>query len=740
LELPKALFTLQGAFMDLFPYPRPANDTGRGVHWSPAPAKWGRENWPFWRDFLLAANIKWVKVNDDGGGSAKGLVARLANLGIMPVVRLYRQPSYPGFLTSRETDYARALYERYGVVYFETRNEPDLSLEWGGKRPDNWLQQVITFYLDDRDKLAKVGVYALFPAFGPGGEGNPFAILVRRGRLDVFEQMVIALHNYGLGRPLTYPNDGIADLGQPLSQAEWLAAGDGRHEVALNVVWDRWTPERISAARQRLAKPNITIYDDWTCFRAFERMDRLVREACDHSVGMMMTEGGYNVLQRAGASSGDDPRYPKPTPQRTSELTMAMFNYPLPDYMLALMPWLVGVAKFGVQSPGFEHQGPWFTNVYDREWGLKGELPLVQMLKSDPGKIRANGPAPTAMAHFQQAQQFEDRQIDERLKFLEPMVRLEPYQGPGAYWKLIEVQFKEKGNGYIYVRAEDATGTPLEGVAFAGYSQNNQARLASTKGQADQFRGNLPLFGAALGTFRVGIHNQASDILSGVGNGSEAGFQSVDYYLTFRKVGETGEAMLNVPQWRQTILAYYAKESEAYNNATAAGVSVRKVTSDKEQTAGQLWRVIGVRQLTVAESGANQYLYVDLVDSNGQPIRGAAPLIAWTWEGRRANEPAPPLRPDKPAHKAAGNIGLGTGQKITVWVQDGAIPSDGVVNLQAAPAGSSARSFYVLFQRQNVAAPALPPEPGIEVFRKYRISFVFDEEKLAIEEVKITKL
>ena len=477
--------------MNLQHYPRPHDDTGRGVHWSPAPAEWGQDNWGFWRDFLLEAHLKWVKVVDDGGGSAKGLVARLVHLGIMPVVRLYRQPSYPGFLTARETDYARALYERYGVVYFETRNEPDLNLEWGGRRPANWLDQVITYYLDDRDKLAQVGVYALFPAFGPGGEGNPFEIIARRGRLDVFEKMVIALHNYCLGRPLTYPNDGIADHGRPLIYAEWLAAGDGRPEIAL-VVWDQWIHSRVSAVRQQLANPKITICDDWTCFRTFERMDKLVRDVCGHSVAMMMTEGGYNVLQRAGTTAGDDPRYPKPTPQRTSELTMEMFNYPLPDYMLALMPWIAGVARFGVQSPGFEHQGPWFTNVYDRDWGLQGELPLVQMLKANPGQVRTSGPKPSMMEQFYRAQQFDDRRIDEQLKFLEPMVLVEPYLGNNTFWKLTEVQFKEKGNGYIYVRVEDANGIPLEGVTFAAYTPSNEARLAATKGKADQYWGNLP--------------------------------------------------------------------------------------------------------------------------------------------------------------------------------------------------------------------------------------------------------
>jgi hypothetical protein len=205
--------------------------------------------------------------------------------------------------------------------------------------------------------------------------------------------------------------------------------------------------------------------------------------------------------------------------------------------------------------------------------------------------------------------------------------------------------------------------------------------------------------------------------------------------------------MLNVPQWRQALLAYYAKGGEAYNNAEAAGASVKKAALDNQgQAASEVWRLVGIRQLTAVESGSNQYLYVDLVDQNGQPVRGAAPLIAWTWEGRRVNEPAPPVRPDKPVAEAAANIALGAGQKITVWIQEGSTPSDSAANLQSAartPSGSDAgpRSFYVLFQKQSVTPDKpTPPTTGIEIFKKYRISFVFDEEKLAIEDVQITKL
>lgn len=116
-------------------FPRPPHDNGRGVHWSPSQYAWGQDNWSFWKDQLQAMNIKWVKLLDDGGGSAMGLVKRLIDIEIMPVVRYYREEPNPGRISAREIETSKR-YADIGAVYFETNNEPDLALEWEErKRP-----------------------------------------------------------------------------------------------------------------------------------------------------------------------------------------------------------------------------------------------------------------------------------------------------------------------------------------------------------------------------------------------------------------------------------------------------------------------------------------------------------------------------------------------------------------------------------------------------------------------------
>ena len=84
-------------------FPRPKDDNGRGVHWS---ARLYHDviqpNPDYWIDQLVAMKIKWVKLLDDGGGSAMALCRKLVAADIMPVVRLFMAQLNPSYLTSRE--------------------------------------------------------------------------------------------------------------------------------------------------------------------------------------------------------------------------------------------------------------------------------------------------------------------------------------------------------------------------------------------------------------------------------------------------------------------------------------------------------------------------------------------------------------------------------------------------------------------------------------------------------------
>lgn len=521
-------------------FPRPPQDNGRGVHWSHSTSRWGQEDWGFWKEQIQAMQLKWVKVMDDGGGSAFGLVKRLVDLEVMPVVRFYRNQPNPGRITARELDYAKRCVE-VGAVYFETNNEPDLSLEWkDNQRPDDWLDIVVENFIVEASMIRDVGGYLLFPAFGPGGRGNPFKMIVKKGRRDLLDgNCCLAIHNYCLGRPLDYPNDPVNLYGQPLTPDEW----EDRGELwAWEMGWDA-----INENRKRFANPAATIMEDSTCFRAFEYFNALVVEAVGHSIPIMTTEGGYNVGQRAGTTFGDDPRYAKPTPEWTGRLTEDMFRYmqaDAPDYYFACMPWLIAVARMGVWGDAFENQGPWFTHHFDKQFGLNGVLPVVPKLKALPSKVRQAGPVPAGMANFYTGPDLSDRNIDDRFKYLEPQVLLQPVANPKQpHWRLVEARWADqqesRGKPYIFFKALNDQGQPIEGATLQ-VDRGDVIDKVQTKGRFDDYYGNYMMTGL-LGTYKVSMAQDdlPSDILLNVGLGNEVSPRDhvqTSFYLTFQRV------------------------------------------------------------------------------------------------------------------------------------------------------------------------------------------------------------
>jgi len=519
--------------MELQEFPRPPEDNGRGVHWSISPYEWGKPNWDFWAEQLSAMKIKWVKIMDDGGGSAFPVARRLVDLGIMPVVRLYYPEPNPGNIGQRGREAVRR-YVEVGAMYFETNNEPDLDLEWENKhKPPNWLDIVADNFIIDSDIILEEGGYPAMAAFGVGTLRDPFQKVVERGRRDILDGGAwAALHNYCLARPLEYPNDPINMHGESITEEEWHAAGG---------VWAwemNW--ETVNQARKELANPDADIMSDATCFRAFEQLNAYVVRALGHPIPIMTTEGGYNVAQRAGTTAGDDPRYPKPTPQATSELNLDMFKFmqgdrevlgeKVPDYYFAMMPWLIAAQRIGVLAVPAENQGPWFTHKYDEEWGLNGELPLVQMLKDLPSRVRQDGP----LAQPWQKPLTPDklgRNWDYRLNYLGEGVKLERAtddQGnppDGLYWRLVEAKwldFEEAaGASQIFVKALDTAGEPLENAAFVVRRPDAQDPVL-TKGAIDGFWGNYTMYGL-LGTYRVEMTEggHLSERVTGVGLGKE---------------------------------------------------------------------------------------------------------------------------------------------------------------------------------------------------------------------------
>jgi hypothetical protein len=370
--------------MDLRDYPRPKDDTGIGVHWSAgfAAAIGLGEIEQKWLPELLAMGVKWVKVaNHDG---ALDFVRLLLKHDIMPVVRLYRPQPNPGVLDTRAlqavTDYVAA-----GVRYFEFNNEPDLGVEWqGGERPEDALAIVARNAIIDMEAILERGGYPAVPALAPGTKWDVVGEICRLGRRDLFAQPVWqAIHNYSLNHPLDYPYDEgnqqgaayTADFYGRLTAERW--DGDA---------WQGWSLERVNDERRRNYNPGATAFDDPSCWRGYERYDRLIRDQIGRSLPLLATENGFIVGERP------DPRYPATTPQmhmaqtleacRVMMGTSTRFDH-APDYYFCTAFWLLGNYNLGSWMPIWEGQA-WYSSRWP-----DARLPIVDALKAEPKKARS---------------------------------------------------------------------------------------------------------------------------------------------------------------------------------------------------------------------------------------------------------------------------------------------------------------------------------------------------------------
>jgi hypothetical protein len=130
------------------------------------------------------------------------------------------------------------------------------------------------------------------------------------------------------------------------------------------------------------------------------------------------------------------------------------------------------------------------------------------------------------------------------------------------------------------------------------------------------------------------------------------------------------------------------------------------------------WRAVYVYHLSPDENGNQHNVFLDCLDETGAWAPGSALRIAYTWEGRRDNEPAPPRPFEKRPPEPRAQLDINPRQIITCWVDDVFTESDRVTGLrsdvQDVPNNSRFHnSFVVLFQKQW-GEVVIPPDPPTE--------------------------
>ena len=370
--------------MELHDYPRPKGDTGIGVHWNagfPAMVGLGKIQ-EYWLPELVAMGVTWVKLARHDGGLA---VAELfLKNDIMPVVRLYRPQPNPGTLNEETLRIVRS-YVGIGVRYFEFNNEPDLGVEWQGNSvPPNAQEIVARNSIADIEAILARGGYPGIPATAVGTKWNLVGEICRLGRRDLLSQPVWqAIHNYSLNHPVDYPSDLVNQRGALCSQDEYDRLAQERWD---GNAWGGWNLDRVNTERRGHANPGATILEDPSCWRAYERFDKLIRDQIGRSLPILATEDGFVVGERP------DPRYPATTPQLHASQTLeacrimrgtSKLNNPAPDYYFCTAFWLLGNYTLGHWAPEWEGQA-WYSGRWPG-----GRLPTVAALKSEPKQARA---------------------------------------------------------------------------------------------------------------------------------------------------------------------------------------------------------------------------------------------------------------------------------------------------------------------------------------------------------------
>lgn len=365
--------------MELYEYPRPANDTGIGVHWSTgyATAIGMRKIREFWLPEMKALGIKWVKIyNHD---SALDFTELLLAEGLMPIVRIYRPSPNPSRLDVKEVVQIDA-FLRAGVRYFEFNSEPDRDAEWkGGRMPANAINLVVENTIANLEIILERGGMPGVPAVSNGSRWDLVGKIVAAGRKDLFAGPVWqAVHNYARNRPLDYPYDignqeGAAYTYRFYQTIEEEAWGEN--------AWRGRSLEEVNRLRRDRSNPGATIMDDPAGWLAYEYFDTLNRKHLGYSLPILSTECGYLVSEDA------DPRYPATSPDlhmaQTLEACRVMMGTsqrfaPAPDYYFCTAFWLLANAQLGSTSSWWETHA-WYSDRWEN-----GVLPVVYALKAEP--------------------------------------------------------------------------------------------------------------------------------------------------------------------------------------------------------------------------------------------------------------------------------------------------------------------------------------------------------------------
>ncbi len=344
--------------MDLENYPRPADRSRRGIHWSASVFHPGGSSLDWWVNELLAMHVKWVKLLDNGHGSSKGVCQKLLANNIIPIVRLYRDRPNPGHLDDQGKN-AVAELVALGVRYFEANNEPNVAEEWQvgewqvGGRPE----LVVQHWLQDAKVIIALGGYPAFPALAQCSRH------AENGSITWY----IAAFNW-------LAQHARADALDVFNNGAWIAV----HCATLNHCYKDsegvWHFDYPCDPICQKDQPGKTIMDDDNSLIGYRVPANLLQDHFGLQVPVISTEGGVSVPSNGWQQL--DSRYPGYDLNGQGERTVAMFEWLRTngeDYFFAMCPWLIANERMGHVNSA------WTEDAWYR---MDRELPAVAAVKA----------------------------------------------------------------------------------------------------------------------------------------------------------------------------------------------------------------------------------------------------------------------------------------------------------------------------------------------------------------------
>jgi len=313
-------------------FPRPANDNGRGIHFS---LDVGDGMVATYIPKMVELGIKWALFYVGDEMQAEKVAVAAWNAGIMPVIRPKckingGQPNWVAFVQN---------IQKHNIpAYIQIYNEPGDNREWTGEHtPSNYLSIFGPRWGAAAAQIYDAGGYPGLQTLSRDEIQAAVDAVKAGGRMDIFNRAFFSLHNYGVNHPPAYPYD-------PLNQKE---------------------------------HPQATILDDDTAVLNLIEFAQWLNELVGFVLPMIGGEGGWIY------GSADDNRYPKCEGASHAQFHVEMYEWfktglfsngqPIPDYLFSVAPWILA---------GFVEAEAWYG-------GPLGDKPeTINAVKAMPPFVR----------------------------------------------------------------------------------------------------------------------------------------------------------------------------------------------------------------------------------------------------------------------------------------------------------------------------------------------------------------